>query len=208
MKYQFVTIEGCIGSGKTSLAQKLSEAFRARLILESFENNPFLPKFYENAERYAFPLELFFLAERFKQIKTTIDGDLFHSLTISDYLLIKSLLFAHITLSDDEKQLYQRLFHIINRNLPQPEIVIYLHNSISNLMLNIRKRGRSYEQEIQPEYLEKLQMAYLNFLKQADFISLIVDVSKIDFVSRESDFKKIKKLLDNDYPKGIHFIHL
>src|SRR3954470_19161511 len=158
MKYTFVTIEGNIGAGKTTLAHLLSRHFNARLVLEQFADNPFLPKFYENPKQYAFPLELFFMAERFKQLKELIQQkDLFQNLTISDYLFTKCLLFAKVTLPDDEFRLYQRLFEIIHQQLIQPEILIYLHAPVSKLQLNIKKRNRSYEQNIGDEYLFNIQ---------------------------------------------------
>src|ERR1700754_1464225 len=152
MKYHFITIEGNIGAGKTTLAHMLSRHFNARLILEEFADNPFLPKFYENPAQYAFPLELFFMAERFKQLKEYLQQqDMFRQLTISDYLFTKCLLFAKVTLPVDEFRLYQRLFDIIHQQLAEPELVIYLHAPVSKLQANIRKRNRSYEQKIPDE---------------------------------------------------------
>src|SRR5438270_1237078 len=158
MKYSFVTIEGNIGAGKTTLANLLSKHFDARLILEQFADNPFLPKFYESPQQYAFPLELFFMAERFKQLKDLIQQkDLFQNITISDYLFTKCLLFAKINLPDDEFRLYQRLFEIVHQQLVQPDILIYLHSPISKLQQNIKKRNRSYEQKIADDYLFRIQ---------------------------------------------------
>src|SRR6476620_5698125 len=154
MKYNFVTIEGNIGAGKTTLAHLLSKHFNARLILEQFADNPFLPKFYESPQQYAFPLELFFMAERFKQLKELLQQrDLFQSVTISDYLFTKCLLFAKVNLPQDEFNLYQRLFEIIHQQLIQPDILIYLHAPVTRLQQNIRKRGRTYEQSIPDDYL-------------------------------------------------------
>ena len=154
MKYTFITIEGNIGAGKTTLAHLLSKHYNARLVLEQFADNPFLPKFYENPGQYAFPLELFFMAERFKQLKDLIQQkDLFQNLTISDYLFTKCLLFAKINLPEDEFRLYQRLFEIIHQQLVQPELLIYLHAPVNKLQQNIRKRNRPYEQKIPDDYL-------------------------------------------------------
>src|SRR5687767_6566069 len=154
MNYSFITIEGNIGAGKTTLAHLLSKHYNARLILEEFADNPFLPKFYENPAQYAFPLELFFMAERYKQQKELLQQkDMFHSVTISDYLFTKCLLFAKVTLPTDEFRLYQRLFEIINQQVMKPDILIYLHSPVTRLQANIRKRNRSYEQNIPDEYL-------------------------------------------------------
>ena len=154
MKYNFITIEGNIGAGKTTLAHLLSKHFNARLILEEFAENPFLPNFYENKEQYAFPLELFFMAERYKQLKELLQSkDLFQNLTISDYLFTKCLLFAKVNLPEQEFLLYQKLFDIINPQLVQPDLLIYLHAPINKLKENIKKRNRSYEQSIGRDYL-------------------------------------------------------
>lgn len=210
MNYSFITIEGCIGSGKTTLAKLISKDFNAKLILEAFENNPFLPKFYEEPERFAFPLELFFMAERYKQLKDFVAiPDLFQQKTVSDYLFTKSLIFANITLKEDENALFRRLFNIINAQLPQPELIVYLHNTIPNLLYNISIRGRSYEQNIKSEYLELLQAAYLQYFKSINNSRiLIVDASKIDFVNNNKDYEKIKNLFLQSYSKGIHYINL
>ena len=146
MKYNFITIEGNIGAGKTTLAHLLSRHYNARLILEAFADNPFLPKFYENPQQFAFPLELFFMAERFKQLKDLIQQkDLFQNLTISDYLFTKCLLFAKINLPDDEFRLYQRLFDIMHQQVIQPDLLLYLHSPVNKLQQNIRKRNGPYE---------------------------------------------------------------
>lgn len=206
--YNFITIEGCIGSGKTSLATLLAKETNAKLILESFEDNPFLPKFYEEPERYAFPLELFFMAERYKQLKDfVVQPDIFQQTIISDYLFTKSLIFANITLQENEQELYKRLFHIVNAQLPHPELIVYLHNSIPNLLYNISIRGRIYEQSIKSDYLEKLQEAYMQYLKTINHIPvLIIDASTIDFVSNEKHFKTLLSLIKTSYTKGLHFI--
>ena len=161
MKHHFITIEGNIGAGKTTLANLLSKHYHARLVLEEFADNPFLPKFYEKPDQYAFPVELFFMAERFKQLKELIQQtDLFQQVTISDYLFTKCLLFAKVTLPADEFRLYQRLFDIIHQQLIQPDLLVYLHAPISKLQQNIRLRNRSYEQNIPDSYLQNLQDTY------------------------------------------------
>src|SRR6478736_6265273 len=154
MNYHFITIEGNIGAGKTTLAHLLSKHYNARLVLEEFADNPFLPKFYENPSQYAFPLELFFMAERYKQLKDLLQTkDMFQNITISDYLFTKCLLFAKVNLPEEEFLLYQKLFDIINPQLIQPDLLIYLHAPVNKLKENIKKRNRSYEQNIDPGYL-------------------------------------------------------
>ena len=182
MKYNFITIEGNIGAGKTTLAHLLSKHLNARLILEEFADNPFLPKFYENQQQYAFPLELFFMAERYKQLKDLLQTkDMFQNVTISDYLFTKCLLFAKVNLAEDEFLLYQKLFEIINPQLVQPDLLIYLHAPVSKLKENIRKRNRAYEQAIASEYLFTLQETYTQYIKQHNIKTLFIDASSADF---------------------------
>jgi deoxyguanosine kinase len=208
MNYHFVTIEGNIGAGKTTLAQLLARHFNARLILEKFDDNPFLPKFYENPSQYAFPLELFFMAERFKQLKDLLQQkDMFQSLTISDYLFTKCLLFARVTLPEDEFRLYQRLFDIIHQQLIQPDLLIYLHAPVTKLQANIKKRNRSYEQNIPDEYLFSIQETYTNYIKQQNIKTLFIDVSNSDFLGNEKHLKIIIDALEKDYI-GQHYISL
>ncbi len=209
MKYTFITIEGNIGAGKTTLAHLLSKHFNARLVLEQFADNPFLPKFYENPQQYAFPLELFFMAERFKQLKELIQQkDLFQNLTISDYLFTKCLLFAKINLSEDEFRLYQRLFDIMYQQLVQPEILIYLHAPVNKLQQNIKKRNRPYEQHIPDDYLFSIQETYTHYIKQHNLKTLYVDASNADFLGNEKHLQVIIDALDKDYPEGQHFLSL
>ncbi|MEO7314904.1 MAG: deoxynucleoside kinase [Ginsengibacter sp.] len=209
MKYPFITIEGNIGSGKTTLAQLLSDHFNARLILEEFADNPFLPKFYENKEQYAFPLELFFMAERYKQLKDLLQTkDLFHSVTISDYMFTKCLLFAKVNLPEEEFSLYQKLFNIINPQLVQPDLLVYLHAPISKLKENIKKRNRSYEQSIDPEYLFSLQEMYTQYIKQHNIKTLFIDVTNADFVQNPDQFKQILNALEKEYDEGQHYLLL
>jgi deoxyguanosine kinase len=209
MNYNFVTIEGNIGAGKTTLAHLLSKHFNARLILEQFADNPFLPKFYQDPAQYAFPLELFFMAERFKQLKELLQQkDMFQTLTISDYLFTKCLLFAKVTLPDDEFRLYQRLFEIIHQQLIQPDLLIYLHAPVSKLQVNIRKRNRSYEQKIPDEYLFSIQETYTNYIKQHNIKTLFVDASNADFLSNEKHLQTIIEALEQDHDEGQHYITL
>ena len=209
MKYHFITIEGNIGAGKTTLAHLLSKHYDGRLVLEQFADNPFLPKFYENPKLYAFPLELFFMAERYKQLKELIQQkDMFQSVTISDYLFIKCLLFSKINLPEDEFRLYQRLFEIVNQQLVQPDIVIYLHAPVNKLQENIRKRKRPYEQNIADEYLFNIQQTYTHYIKQHNLKTIIVDATNADFLSNEKHLETIIHALDNDYDEGQHYLTL
>ena len=178
MNFNFITIEGNIGAGKTTLSQLLAEHYHARLVLESFEENPFLSKFYEDPKLFAFPVELFFMAERFKQMKEFIkQQELFKEITISDYLFTKCLLFAKVNLPPDEFRLYQQLFEIMHQQIIQPDLLIYLHSPVKRLQENIRKRNRPFEQSIPNDYLFSIQETYTQYIKQHHiktlFISLI-----------------------------------
>jgi deoxyguanosine kinase len=209
VNYHFITIEGNIGAGKTTLATLLSKHYNARLVLEEFADNPFLSKFYENPAQYAFPVELFFMAERYKQQKDLIhQKDLFQSVTISDYLFTKCLLFAKVTLPDDEFRLYQRLFEIILQQLSQPDILIYLHAPVSKLQANIKKRNRSYEQNIPDDYLFNIQETYTHYIKQHNIKTLFVDASNADFFGNEKHLQVILDALDKEYEDGQHYITL
>ena len=209
MKYNFVTIEGNIGAGKTTLANLLSKHYNARLILEEFADNPFLPKFYESPEQYAFPLELFFMAERYKQLKELLQTqDMFQQITISDYLFTKCLLFAKVNLPDEEFRLYQKLFEIINPQIVQPEILIYLHTPVTKLQENIKKRNREYELGIPNDYLFSLQETYTQYIKQHNLKTLFVDASNADFLGNEKHMQVIIDALDKEYENGQHYITL
>jgi deoxyguanosine kinase len=209
MQYHFITIEGNIGAGKTTLTHLLSRHLNARLVLEEFADNPFLQKFYENPAQYAFPLELFFMAERYKQLKDLLHArDLFSSLTISDYLFTKCLLFAKVTLSEEEFRLYQKLFDIIQPQLSPPDLLVYLHAPVSKLQENIRKRNRSYEQNIPNDYLYRLQETYTQYIKQHNLKTLIIDVSNADFLGNERHLKAVLDALEKDYTQGQHYLTL
>jgi deoxyadenosine/deoxycytidine kinase len=209
MKYNFITIEGNIGAGKTTLANKLAEKYNARLILEEFAENPFLAKFYENPKQYAFPVELFFMAERYKQLKELVHTqDMFQTVTISDYLFTKCLLFAKVNLSDEEYRLYQKLFEIIHQQLVQPELLIYLHAPVSRLQSNIKKRNRPYELSIPDDYLFSIQETYTHYIKQHNIKTLIVDVSNADFLNNEAHVKVIMDALEKEYEDGQHLLSL
>ncbi len=209
MDIRFLVIEGNIGAGKTTLASKLSQDLNAKLVLEQFADNPFLPKFYDDKERYSFPLELSFLADRYNQIKKEVlHPDLFQRLLISDYYFTKSAIFAGNTLQKDEYRLFRKLFNIVFESLPKPDLYVYLHLTTGNLIRNIRKRGREYEQKIDPEYLETIQQGYFSYLKQiTQFPVLILDTNGIDFVGNDSDYQLIKELIfNNEFKLGINTV--
>lgn len=209
MNHHFITIEGNIGAGKTTLAHLLSKHFNARLILEQFADNPFLTKFYENPRQYAFPLELFFMAERYKQLKDLLHTkDLFQNITVSDYLFSKCLLFAKINLPEEEFRLYQKLFDIIYQQLYQPDILIYLHVPIKQLQQNIKKRNRSFEQAIPDEYLSNLQHTYLQYIKQHEIKTLIIDAGNADFLGNDKHLQIIIEALEKEYEGGQHYVTL
>jgi deoxyguanosine kinase len=205
MKYNFIAIEGNIGAGKTTLATKIAEQCNGKLILEQFEDNPFLAKFYENQDRYAFPLELSFLSERYQQLKTELaNQDLFRDFTISDYFLNKSVIFARKTLNEDEYQLFFKLFNIMNASIPKPDLLVHLFVNTSRLHQNIKKRGRDYEQKIPSEYLDNIQESYFDYLKQQNSIRiLLLDINELDFVANPIHYNQIVDLINLEYPVGI-----
>ncbi len=197
MQHRFITIEGNIGAGKTTLAHLLAKKLNARLILEEFADNPFLPKFYDNPKQYAFPLELFFMAERFKQLKDSLfKTDLFQSVTVSDYLFTKCLLFARINLPEEEFKLFQKLFDIMQQQLVFPDVIIYLHSSIARLQRNIKKRNRSYEQKIPDSYLQSIQDTYSNYIKQNKIKTIFVEADGADFLSNDAHLQSIVDALE------------
>lgn len=207
-KYNFIAIEGNIGAGKTSLSKMIAEDFNAKLILEQFADNAFLPKFYDEPDKYAFPLELSFLAERYDQLKKQLTSrDLFKSFTIADYFINKSFIFARKTLPSDTFGLYKKLFGIISESLPKPDLLVYLYLDVDYLMENIRKRGRDYEQTIKREYLLQIQESYLEFIRQQTALSVvIINTNDIDFVHNADDYQKMVSILSGDYATGIHRI--
>jgi deoxyadenosine/deoxycytidine kinase len=206
--YNFICIEGNIGAGKTTLAQMLSKERGARLIEEQFEDNSFLPKFYADPTRYAFPLETSFLAARFNQLKNLLNNlDLFNQLTISDYALFKSLVFARTNLEDDEYMLFMKLYEIIEKQIPLPELIVYLYRPVPKLLYHIQKRGRSYEAEIPPAYLEKINETYLeHFRSLTDTRILLLRADNLNYVDSEVDYNHIKSLIFKDYPLGLSFV--
>ncbi len=202
--YNFIAIEGNIGAGKTTLAHKIADDFNAKKILERFADNPFLPKFYKDQARYAFPLEMSFLADRYQQISDDLAQlDLFKDFIIADYHIFKSLIFAKVTVTEDEFRLYRKLFEIIYKEIPKPDLYIYLYQNTERLLSNIKKRGRSYEQEIPSEYLEKINQGYFDFIKTHPELNILVlDVSDRDFVKNQSDYIFILEAIEKALSKN------
>ncbi len=188
--FNYIAVEGNIGAGKTSFATMVSQDFNAKLILERFKDNPFLPKFYEDQPRYAFPLEMSFLADRYQQLSDDLaQYDLFKDFVISDYDVFKSLIFAKITLHEDEYLLYQKLFHLMYKELVKPDLYVYLYQNTERLLENIKKRGREYEQNIEADYLANINRSYLSFIKSQPGLNVkIIDISELDFVKRREDY--------------------
>jgi 2-amino-4-hydroxy-6-hydroxymethyldihydropteridine diphosphokinase len=196
-KFNYIAIEGNIGSGKTTLATMIAEDFNAKIILERFADNPFLPKFYEDNDRYAFPLEMSFLADRYSQLSDDLaQFDLFKNFIVSDYYIFKSLIFAQVTLQKDEFYLYRKMFDIMYKEISKPDLYIYLYQDTPQLIKNIKKRGRDYEQNIAPEYLDKIHQGYSSFIKTEENLNtLIIDVSQKDFLNNPEEYKEIIDLI-------------
>ncbi|MFC4476715.1 2-amino-4-hydroxy-6-hydroxymethyldihydropteridine diphosphokinase [Flavobacterium chungangensis] len=201
-QFNYVAFEGNIGAGKTTLVHKIAEDFNGKTVLERFADNPFLPKFYKDQNRYAFPLEMSFLADRYQQLADDLaQFDLFKDFIVADYHIFKSLIFAKITLAEDEYRLYRNLFDIIYKEMPKPDLYVYLYQNTERLLQNIKKRGRIYEQNIEGSYLDKINNGYLEYIKsQTDLNVLIIDVSDRDFVKKHEDYlyilNEIKKKLN------------
>jgi deoxyadenosine/deoxycytidine kinase len=209
--YRLVIIEGNIGAGKTSLANQISADYKSHLILERFADNPFLPKFYQDPERFAFPLEMSFLADRYTQLKKElIDPDIFAPFIVADYYFMKSLIFAANTLSGDEYKLYSQLFHLMYSSLPKPDLYVYLHQDPDNLLINIWNRGREYESAITAEYLKKIQTGYFDFFRQEPAMRiLVVDTREIDFVNNREHYQiLLDGIFGKEYPVGMSRIFL
>lgn len=206
--YRYVVVEGNIGSGKTSFATRLSERLSARLVLEQFSDNPFLPKFYEDASRYAFPLEMSFLAERYHQHREeVVSQNMFQPITVADYMLTKSLIFSRINLTDDEFELYRTLFAIIHGRLPRPDIIIYINVSVERSLRQIAGRGRSYEKSINRSYLTRIHQGYMEaFLTMTGIPVVAVDADSLDFVRYDSHFDQIAGLLNTRWGAGFHAV--
>ncbi len=192
-KYNYIAIEGNIGAGKTSLAKMIGDDFNAKLVLERFADNPFLPKYYEDMERFAFPLEMSFLADRYNQLSEDLaQFDLFKNFIVSDYYIFKSLIFAQVSLHKDEYSLYRKIFDVMYKEISKPDLYVYLYQNTNRLLENIKKRGRDYEQNIEPEYLNKIHAGYSTFIKSEESLNtLVIDVSDLDFVNSIDDYRTV-----------------
>ncbi len=210
LSYQYIAIEGNIGAGKTTLSQLLAKDFNYRLILEQFTDNPFLPLFYKNPDRYAFQVELFFMTERYKQLQEFYASqDLFQQQTIADYFFLKTLLFANNNLLEEENRLFQQLFHTLNARFPNPDLLIYLHRPVEELLEYIAQRGRKMETPIGKEYLEKVQHAYFDFFKNApNFPILVLNMEGVNFLENPEKYQRIIALVRKDYKKKVHFLEV
>jgi len=211
VRYSYVVIEGNIGAGKTSLASRIADDYNAQLALEQFADNPFLPKFYKEPDKYAFQLELSFLASRYKQLNEEFGTrDMFKSFTVADYYFMKSLVFAATTLKGDEYNLYRHIFYIIYGQMPKPDIFVYLHQAPGRLLENISRRGRDYEKHITAEYLQKIQESYFSFFRQNPGARyLIIDVNNIDFVENEEHYRKLTEtIFCSQWGEGLNMVIL
>jgi len=189
---KYIAVEGVIGAGKTSLAKILANKMNAKLILEEFETNPFLAKFYDDRKRYAFQTQMFFLINRFKQQQELNQDDLFSQFIVSDYIFEKDNIFAYMNLSGDELKLYETLFPQLQRELRKPDLVIFLQASTDRLLYNIKKRNRKIEKSITKSYIRELSESYNNFFfKYNNTPLLIINSTDIDFVNREKDFEEL-----------------
>lgn len=205
MKYNYIVIEGCIGAGKTTLAEKFSNEFNAELVLERFADNSFLPKFYKDPLHYAFPLEMTFLTERYQQLKSLLSRrDLFTDLVISDYFIDKCIIFSKNNLQSDEYNLFVKVYDIISSYLPKPDLILYLYNNEEKLLKNIAYRGREYERDISADYLKSIQEGYMNYFRHYDNVPIvIVEAHHLDFVKNVPDYETLKDLLYQDFNSGI-----
>ena len=210
LPYRYICIEGNIGTGKTSLATRIAKLYNGKSILEQFTDNPFLPYFYRDPERYAFPVEIFFMTERYKQLqKHMLAHDLFANHILSDYFFPKTLLFARNNLHDEEFRIFQQLFQLLEKTIPDPDLLIYLHRSTESLMKLIRDRGRHMEVPISEPYLLKIQHAYFDYLRSENaFPILILDVEEMDFIRNKQHLEEIRKLISQKYTPGIHRVSI
>lgn len=208
--YRYIAIEGNIGAGKTTLCNMLAEDYGCSLILEEFADNPFLSNFYQDPERYAFPVELFFMTERHKQLQQYLaQQSLFEELIVSDYFFVKTLLFAQINLQAEEFRLFQRLYHILNTTFQKPDLLVYLHRSVDDLLNNIKHRGRAFEQQIQPNYLERIQNAYFSYIRSVtDIPVLILYIDQVKFWENRDEYETIVSSIQQPHLPRIHHLKL
>lgn len=208
--YSYICIEGNIGTGKTTLCRMLQQDLNCQLVLEQFTDNPFLPLFYKDPNRYAFPVELFFMSERYKQLQEyLIDRNMFSPIILSDYFFYKTALFAQHNLNEEEYQLFLRFYTILERLFPPPDLLVYLHRPVSQLYRQIKKRNRSIESDLKPEYLKGIESSYFSFFNQGKkFPILILNLEDIDFTKNRMEYEEIKKVISREYPPGIHEIDM
>lgn len=206
--YNYIVIEGCIGAGKTTLSKMLADDYNAQLVLERFAENPFLPKFYNDPEHYAFPVEMTFLMDRYQQLKSLLsERDMFTDFVIGDYFIDKCVIFSRNNLLADEYNLYKSVFDTLSSFLPKPDLLLYLYNDTDHLLRNIAHRGREYEKGITAEYLANIQDSYITYFNQhADIPILLVETARMDFVSNRNDYNRIKALIKQPFPVGIQRI--
>ncbi len=204
--YNFLCIEGNIGTGKTSFCKMIEEEYNCKMILEQFDDNPFLPFFYREPERYGFTVELFFMTERYKQMtRHLLNQDLFLDFTISDYFFTKTLLFARNNLNDEEYRMFTKMFNVFNQSFPTPDLLVYFHRSTDILLKNIEKRGRGYESDISQAYLQKVQDSYFEYFRNiVSFPILIIDLHTLDFVENKKHYEEVKYLISKSYNPGVH----
>jgi len=209
--YRYIAVEGNIGAGKTSFATMVNDEYNCKLILEEFQDNPFLPLFYENPKRYAFTVELFFMTERYKQLEENLlaQQSLFYDFTISDYVFVKTLIFARNNLSEKEFRLFQQLFATLQKNFPNPDLLVYLHRNVDILLKNIKKRGREYEMNISRQYLYDIQDSYFEYFRNiVSFPVLIIDLGDIDFIQEKQHYDVLKSIIAKEYNPGVHRVSL
>ncbi len=208
--HRFIAIEGNIGAGKTTLCHLLAERASCSLVLEQFTDNPFLPFFYEQPERYAFPVELFFMSERHKQLQEHFaEPDLFRHCTVADYFFVKTLLFAKNNLNEAEFRLFQQLFSVLNAGFPKPDLLLYLHRPVEILLAQIQKRGRTMENAISPDYLTELQNAYFDYFKsEKNTPVLVLDLQSVNYLTDFAAFDRIVRLLGASYAPGVHYLQI
>ncbi|HMR89443.1 MAG TPA: deoxynucleoside kinase [Saprospiraceae bacterium] len=203
-------MEGNIGAGKTTFCNLLKEEYNCTLILEEFDDNPFLPLFYKEPERFAFTVELFFMTERYKQLqKSLLNQDMFRSFTVSDYAFVKTLLFASKNLPDDELRLFQKMFTVLNQSFPKPDLLVYFHRNVDILQQNIKGRGRTYEKDITNDYLTSIQVAYFEYFRNIlSYPILIIDLNTVDFKHNKDHYEHVKYLISKSYNPGVHRVSL
>lgn len=208
--YNYICIEGNIGAGKTTFCNMLKDEYNCRLILEEFADNPFLPLFYKDPQRFAFTVELFFMTERHEQMeRSLLNQDLFQEFTVADYTFIKTLLFASKNLPNDKFRLFQKMFNVLNQSLPKPDILVYFHRNVDILMQHINKRGRDYEKDITAAYLTQIQNSYFEYFRNIlSYPILIIDLNTVDFVSNPNHYEQVKYLISKSYQPGVHRISL